>query len=89
MASRTKYLGLKLNDKMSSDLVFNFQKLDSLGALYQTDSQDNAVIRSAEDVKIEPGSPDLGGSGGGSVTFGTADTPAATITFHTDSLERA
>ena len=69
----TTNLRLRLSDTLSSDAVYNLQRIDALGGTFLVDSESELDIRSIGDIHIEPESADIGGSGsGGTVRIGTS-----------------
>lgn len=55
MATRlTRNLKLRLNDTLTSDAVYNLERLDALGATFVIDTLDNVNIESAGDLILTP-----------------------------------
>lgn len=72
--SFTKNLKLRIDSRLDDDSKFNLNRIDTLASLYQTNVNDQAIVRSKTDVFITPNSPDIGGSGvGGIVEVGSPD----------------
>lgn len=72
MATRlTRNLKLRLSDGLSADSLYNLERLDALGAFYTVSSRDDILLRSRQDIEIDPRSPDLGGAGGGVLRLGS------------------
>jgi hypothetical protein len=86
--SFTSNLGLKLSSKFSDELLFNFKKLDELATVYQTSLSGGVTLRSKTDIRLEPNSSDLGAtSDGGSVHFGSVDSPITALNVHASSVD--
>ena len=76
MATITRNLKLRLSDNLTADARYNLEKIDQIGAIFQLDSSQSAVVRSQEGVSIRPNDPSIGGSGtGGIVTVGSLSQP--------------
>lgn len=82
----TPNLKLRIDSKLTSNAKYNLQRIDLLGATFLVDSTNTLNIRSQTDILIDPNSPDLGGSGRGSVTMGDADRKLTSLTVHADEL---
>ena len=83
----TTNLRLRLDSNLTANSKYNLERIDLLGAAFQTDSTDTVNIRSRSNIQIEPESPDVGGSGsGGSVTIGTADHSISTLQIYASAL---
>jgi hypothetical protein len=82
----TPNLRLRIDSKLTSNAKYNLQRIDLLGATFLVDSTNTLKIRSQSDILIDPNSPDLGGSGQGSVTIGDPDRKASALTVHADEL---
>lgn len=79
----SRYLKLRISSNLDSDSKYNLSKIDSLGAVYQTNTNEQVVIRSSKDIIIQPNSIALGGSGsGGSLFLGTEDHPLSSVSVH-------
>lgn len=59
----TSNLSLVIDDGLTSTAKSNLRKIDSLGALYRTDTSGDSLIQSANDVRFLPNSSSVGGSG--------------------------
>lgn len=80
-------LKLRISSDLSDDSKFNLNKLDSLGSIYQTDTNQLAKIRSLTDILIQPQDPDIGGSGsGGIINLGSTDQPATAINLNATTI---
>jgi len=70
----TTNLKLRIGSDLTADSRYNLQRLDSLGSIYQINTNQVANVRSQTDIILQPNDPDIGGSGtGGTVRLGTAD----------------
>lgn len=63
MSSITRNLKLRLQDNLTADARYNLEKIDQLGAIFQLDNSQSAVVRSQGDVAVSPNDPAIGGSG--------------------------
>jgi hypothetical protein len=87
VATKTRNLHLVLDDNLTANSRANLQKLDSLGAVFNLDNTQSAVIRSVSDLYFRPHDAGIGGSGtGGNVTFGQAGQPLDSVKFYTNSI---
>ena len=76
MATITRNLKLRLPDNLTADSRYNLEKIDQLGAIFQLDSDQNAVVRSQGEVAIRPNDPAIGGDGtAGIVSLGDPTQP--------------
>lgn len=76
MATITRNLKLRLPDNLTADSRYNLEKLDQLGAIFQLDSNQDAVVRSQGEVAIRPNDPAIGGDGtAGIVSLGDPTQP--------------
>jgi len=83
----TRNLKLRISSDLTADSKYNLNKLDSLGSIYQIDTNDVAKIRSKSDIQILPNDSDIGGSGtGGTVSFGSIDQPLSNLSFYADAV---
>lgn len=83
---RTRILKLYLSSGITTEAKANLEILDSLGAVYYTDSSQSVVIRSKESLTFRPRDPSVGGSGvGGSITFGDPNQRASNFTVYADN----
>lgn len=82
----TPNLKLRIDSKLTSNAKYNLQRIDLLGATFLVDSTNTLNIRSQTDILIDPNSPDLGGSGQGSVIIGDANRKLISLTVHADEL---
>lgn len=83
----TTNLKLRISSDLTADSRYNLQRLDSLGSIYQIDTTETAKVRSQTNIILQPNDPDIGGSGsGGTVQFGTADQPLATLQIYSSSI---
>lgn len=90
MTSYTPNLRLRIEDGITSDALYNLQRIDELGSLLQLSTASNVELTSAEDIIIQPNNPASGGNGvGGYVSIGTSIQPidlldvyAYKISFH-------
>jgi hypothetical protein len=84
----TSILGLKLSTDFTDELNFNFNKIDLLGSVYQTDVSGSITVRSKTDINFEPNSSDLGGTGsGGTLTFASQTSPATSFDVYADAVD--
>lgn len=82
----TPNLKLRLVTNLTSDALYNLQRIDTLASLYQVDSNAVAHIRSATDISLTPQDVLVGGSGtGGNVTIGTVLQPIANFTVYANN----
>lgn len=80
-------LKLRISSDLTNDSKFNLNRIDTLGSLYQTDTNDAARIRSKSDIYIQPNDPDIGGVGsGGTVFIGTTDQPVTNLQINATSV---
>lgn len=83
----TSNLKLRIDSDLTADAKYNLNKIDTLGSLYQTDTNQAARIRSVTSILLEPNSPDVGGSGsGGTVQIGSADQPLSNFQLYADNI---
>jgi len=82
----TSNLKLRIDSKLTSNAKYNLQRIDLLGATFLVDSTNTLNIRSQTDVLIDANSPDLGGTGRGSVIMGDADRKLESLTVYADEL---
>ncbi len=83
----SRNLRLRIDSNLTANAKYNLERIDLLGASLLIDTMGVVNLRSAGNINIEPESPDVGGSGfGGSVNFGSADHPLASINFHADQV---
>ena len=77
MTSYTPNLRLRIEDGITSDALYNLQRIDELGATLQLTTSANIELTSAEDLVLQPNNPSSGGSGvGGLVQIGSSIQPA-------------
>lgn len=89
MATRlSRFLKLRIDDaRLTSDSIYNLERLDLLGSSFSTDSSDSLNLKSRLGITLQPNSVDLGGSGtGGTVNIGTSDQPVSTFNIYADSF---
>lgn len=85
--SLTSNLKLRISSDLTADSRYNLLRLDSLGSIYQIDTNSIAKVRSKTDILIQPNDPDIGGIGsGGTVQFGTTDQPIENFTINATSV---
>lgn len=84
MATRlTTNLGLRIADTLSSDAVYNLERIDTLASVLVTDAAGNRVLQSTEDIYLQPQSSDIGGSGtGGTIRLGSVSEVPALIDIY-------
>lgn len=83
-------LRLRLDSNLTANAKYNLLRLDALGAVFNLDNTDNAVIRSAEGIIFRPNDTTAGGSGsGGTVQFGSNSQPIASLNIHADEVSFA
>ena len=86
----TRYLKLKVAADLSADAKYNLQRIDSLGFLATVNDDDSLNLVARGDIKVEPNSADVGGSGqDGTVSFGTQSHSVSVDSFTTSFLVRA
>lgn len=87
MAVVTPNLKLRVDSSLSPNSKYNLYKIDDLASLYLVDTNSTARIRSRRNIVLQPEDPDVGGTGeGGSVSFGTADQPVSSLSFHANNI---
>lgn len=70
----SRNLKLRIDSNLTANARYNLERLDLLGATFLVDSTNTLAIRGQTDIRIEPESADVDGSGvGGSVSIGTAN----------------
>lgn len=83
----TTNLKLRVSSDLTSDAIYNLNKLDTLGLSNKVDSTGTYNLKSAADIRIEPNSTDLGGTGvGGKVTVGQPGVPIESFQINADNL---
>ncbi len=83
----TNNLKLRISSDLTADSKYNLQRLDSLGSIYQVDTNQTAKVRSQTNIIVQPNDPDIGGGGsGGTVQIGTTDQPISTFQVFADSV---
>lgn len=83
----SRNLKLRISDDLTSDSKFNLNKLDSLGSVYQTDTNSTAQVRSKTDIQLQTQDPDIGGSGsGGTISFGTVNQPVGLLRMFAENF---
>lgn len=86
--SYTRNLRLRLIDNIDAVSKYNLEKLDLLGAVFQTDTLGNTTLRSGGNITIEPEADASGGDGvGGDVNIGSEDHTLDSFTVHASSIE--
>jgi hypothetical protein len=89
MATRyTSNLRLRIEDNLTSDAVYNLQRIDELGAVFKLSTSSTVELSSAEDVLIQPNNPAAGGSGiGGLIRIGSEGQPADAIRLYASEIQ--
>jgi hypothetical protein len=89
MATRyTSNLRLRIEDNLTSDAVYNLQRIDELGAVFKLSTSSTVELSSAEDVLIQPNNPAAGGSGiGGLIRIGSEGQPADAIRMYASEIQ--
>lgn len=83
----TTNLKLRISSNLTADSKYNLQTLDSLGSIYQIDTNSVGKMRSKTDILIQPNDPDIGGTGsGGTVQIGTTDQPIGTFQINATTV---
>lgn len=83
----TRNLKLRIDSNLTANSKYNLEKIDTLGATFLVDTQNNLLLRSITNVVIEPNSADLGGSGvGGSVSIGTSSHSISALNIYASAL---
>lgn len=59
----TPFLRLRLSDNLTADALYNLQQIDTLGSTFVVNTAEDLLLRSREQIFLEPRSPDLDGSG--------------------------
>lgn len=86
--SYTRNLRLRLIDNIDAVSKYNLEKLDLLGAIFQTDTLGNTTLRSGGNIVLEPEADASGGDGtGGSVSVGTDAHEVDSFIVHASSIE--
>lgn len=84
----TPNLKLRVDSNLTASAKYNLNRIDALGAVFQLDNTNAAVIRSAEGIVFRPNDTTVGGTGsGGSVQFGAEGQPVESVAIHADSFE--
>ena len=80
-------LKLRISSDLTADARYNLERLDSLGSIYQIDTNQVAKVRSQTNILIQPNDPDIGGIGsGGNVQIGTSDQTISSFSVFADSI---
>ena len=88
MAESTPNLKLTVEDDTTSTARANLFKIDAVGGTTRTLNNGTVVLRSADDIQIEPESTTLGGSGtGGTVEIGTSNHDITTKLYGTLQMD--
>jgi len=58
----SRYLKLKIDDNLSADAKSNLAKIDELGAIFRTNTEDNVDISAKGNISLQPGDPAIGGT---------------------------
>lgn len=84
----TRNLKLKIDSTFDAISQYNLNKLDTLASILLPNTNNTAILRSSNDIYIQPNSPDIGGSGvGGDVIFGSVGQPLDTFTVNATSID--
>jgi hypothetical protein len=85
--SLTSNLKLRISSDLTASSKYNLQQIDTLGSLYQVDTNEVAKVRSKTDMLFQTNDPDIGGTGsGGTVQFGTVDQPLSILDVNASSI---
>ncbi len=85
--SLTPNLKLRVSSELSSDAIYNLNRLDLLGALIDFSGSDNFFIRATQSITLQPNAIDAGGSGsGGVVNVGSSTQQADDFNVYADDL---
>lgn len=89
MATRfSKNLRLRIDSNLTANAIYNLERIDTLGGVFQIDTTDTVQVRSRGDVVIEPNSAVIGGAGvNGSVQIGTSGHTISNLLVYADSVE--
>lgn len=83
----TKFLKLQIPANADAITRYNLNKIDELASTFQVNSNGISTVRSKSDIRFEPNSPDVGGSGtAGNLVFGSEEQPLSDITIHADAV---
>lgn len=58
----SRYLKLKIDDNLSADAKSNLAKIDELGAIFRTNTEDNVDLSAKGNISLQPGDPAIGGT---------------------------
>ena len=85
--AETRYLHLKLSSDLTADAKSNLEIIDSLGAATNVSSEGDLLLRSIEDIILQPQSADIGGGGeNGKIIFGNENHSGLEIESFADSF---
>lgn len=88
MASLTPNLKLILADNLTADARANLVKIDSLGGSTLVDNTGNLRLRSKQDIRLQPNSSDIGGSGSlGTITLGESGNNLSLLDIYANSID--
>ena len=86
-AKLTRNLKLRVVGGITDDALYNLERLDALGATFTINSRNETLVRSREDIIIEPQSQDVGGTGdGGIIHLGTSSHSIDSVEIWADVL---
>lgn len=83
----TRNLKLRVDSNLTANAKYNLARLDLLGATFQLDNTNNAILRSMQNIELRPNDASIGGSGiGGDVTIGSAGQSVASFNVFADAI---
>lgn len=82
----TPNLKLRVDSNLTANAKYNLTQIDLLGSTFLVDSTSTLNIRSQTGIIIDPNSPDLGGSGQGTVTIGDIARQLSALTIYADEI---
>jgi len=83
----SRNLKLRINSNLTADARFNLERIDALGAVFNLDNTETAIIRSKEDIVFRPQDASVGGLGtGGSVSFGISSQLLDSFSIYADEI---
>jgi hypothetical protein len=83
----TRNLKLRVDSNLTANAKYNLSRLDLLGATFQLDNTNNAILRSMQNIELRPNDASIGGSGlGGDVTIGSAGQPVDSFRVVADAV---
>lgn len=76
MATLTRNLKLRLSEDLSNDARYNLERIDQLGSTFNINTNNNTIVRAANDIQFRAEDNSVGGSGtGGTIELGDPSQP--------------